>query len=959
VIEIQAAGFPRWKLRTGPDGRPYRDVHQAVGSVAVLSNRRSGTLEVTVEAPGEDPDKQVSPWEAMSGAAVWAGGRIVAVVAEHHRREGLGRLTAARLDRCLRAAAEREDSEHDGSHLADLLGIAAGAVLPDVLPPPLEWLTRSGYQKRVRDLTPEGRLRGRDTELDELAAFCAGDEPYAWWQARSFAGKTALMATFALDPPAGVEVLSFFVTRRAGQRHDSSDFITEVIEQLSAIAGTPAVAPTPSDRTNVYHGLLADVAATVSRSGRRLVLVVDGLDEDRSADAGLPGIASLLPKQPPADLRIIVTSRHRGPVNRRLPQDHPLRRCRRRRLSPSPHASEPTPRRLIHRLEELVGRPLASGGSRRRTAVLVCALIMLVPVGVAVLYHPGPAACPPPVVVRVSVAPGVLPTYRNVAAAYERWTAARNDGCRTASLYIYPASPDRRASSDRPGSAGTGNRSTLGDTGLHPDLWLPGPSATVDDVRSADTGAGRIAEIRPVATTPLLLAVPAGSVGSNEDNPERQGRLPWPQLFEKATQPAGTRITGGVTATGWQVVRPDPTTTLVGRLATTALYAGVPERTAETRQRVERWIEQAQDAGAYPPGDDTALLCRQRELAASNSRPSGAIITTEQMLVQYNLGRPLGTACTAVGPPAANARMVAFYPAETPEIDHLVVRLDWGAPVQDDAVRMAAADFSRWITNGSAGEDALLAQGLRPASSASRLGGGFLDGVYGVRSDWPFGHKRADPTPVAAQSAALDRYDRARRPGLVLIALDASGSMRAATADGRRTRFEIGLDGVRSSLARMGGDDEFALWLFSTAMSPTGTRTVAPIGRLDAARATALEDVRRSVVPTGDTPLYRAIEGGIRTMRAVDRPGPEPLRAVVVLTDGQDTASGAVRPEVPPGARVRVFVIAIGEASCAVPALARVTRGSGGECLTASADNVDRTLTTLFRNLWETGAGHD
>ena len=35
----------------------------------------------------------------MSGAAVWAAGRIVAVVAEHHPSEGTGRLTARRIDR--------------------------------------------------------------------------------------------------------------------------------------------------------------------------------------------------------------------------------------------------------------------------------------------------------------------------------------------------------------------------------------------------------------------------------------------------------------------------------------------------------------------------------------------------------------------------------------------------------------------------------------------------------------------------------------------------------------------------------------------------------------------------------------------------------------------------------------------------------------------------------------------
>ena len=103
VLAVRAVGFPRFKLRNDAAAVPrdepsrYRDSHQADGSIAVLSNRREGTLEVTVRSPERDPDPSVSPWEGMSGAAVWVGDRIVGVIAEHHRAEGLGRLAAARL----------------------------------------------------------------------------------------------------------------------------------------------------------------------------------------------------------------------------------------------------------------------------------------------------------------------------------------------------------------------------------------------------------------------------------------------------------------------------------------------------------------------------------------------------------------------------------------------------------------------------------------------------------------------------------------------------------------------------------------------------------------------------------------------------------------------------------------------------------------------------------------------
>ncbi|MGW0731921.1 trypsin-like peptidase domain-containing protein [Streptomyces sp. NPDC002851] len=125
VIGVHAAGFPLWKRRRRPEGGYFRELHQADGTVAALSNLRTGTLEMTVAAAGADPDPDTSPWAGMSGAAVWAGSRIVGVVAEHHRAEGAGRLTAVRLDHALRRLHDADRAE-----LARLLAIPDPAALP-------------------------------------------------------------------------------------------------------------------------------------------------------------------------------------------------------------------------------------------------------------------------------------------------------------------------------------------------------------------------------------------------------------------------------------------------------------------------------------------------------------------------------------------------------------------------------------------------------------------------------------------------------------------------------------------------------------------------------------------------------------------------------------------------------------------------------------------------------------
>ena len=97
-------GFPRSSLRRDrAEGfqlglTEYRDALHVVGLATPWSNTREGTLAIQVPPPERSDDAERSPWEGMSGAAVWSDGKIVAVVTQHHRSDGLGRLTASRVD---------------------------------------------------------------------------------------------------------------------------------------------------------------------------------------------------------------------------------------------------------------------------------------------------------------------------------------------------------------------------------------------------------------------------------------------------------------------------------------------------------------------------------------------------------------------------------------------------------------------------------------------------------------------------------------------------------------------------------------------------------------------------------------------------------------------------------------------------------------------------------------------
>jgi hypothetical protein len=373
VLECSAMGFPLFKLRDDPapaeGGTPsrYRDSVHAVGTIAVLSNRREGTLEVSVPAPDRDPDPRRSPWGGMSGAAVWSAGRVIGVVAEHHRSDGLGRLAATRVDRWYERLPPTRLCE-----LRDLTGLPATADgLREVVPPTDSELVEAGYLAQVRDLAPE-ELRGREQELAELVRFCAGDEPYLWWRAEPWAGKSALAAWFVVHPPAGVRVVSFFVTRRLAGQADSTAFTEALVEQLAVVADE-AMSTTPSGRDRERILLLDLAARRVGERQERLLLVVDGLDEDEGewAAGGKLSIASLLPRRPAANVRVLVTSRPHPGIPGDVPGDHPLRRCVPRPLEPSPFARDielAATKELMRQLnggevqERILGYIAASGG---------------------------------------------------------------------------------------------------------------------------------------------------------------------------------------------------------------------------------------------------------------------------------------------------------------------------------------------------------------------------------------------------------------------------------------------------------------------------------------------------------------------------------------------------------------------------------------------------------------------
>ncbi|MGW2397380.1 hypothetical protein ACWCYY_12580 [Kitasatospora sp. NPDC001664] len=234
----------------------------------------------------------------------------------------------------------------------------------------------SGYLHQVGDIAA-AEFRGREAELAELAAFCTAEAVAAsyWrWLAPAWAGKSALLAQLVLDPPPGVDIVSFFITSRMAAQNDAAAFCAVVQRQLYELLGEEEPLTTPYTRDEQLRLAIDRAARRCAERGRRLVLVVDGLDEDRGVTAGPEShsIAALLPRVPAHGMRIVVAGRPHPPVPEDVGQAHPLRSTEIDHwLAPSPHAQAVrslAERDLVRLLDggglgrELVGLTVAAGG---------------------------------------------------------------------------------------------------------------------------------------------------------------------------------------------------------------------------------------------------------------------------------------------------------------------------------------------------------------------------------------------------------------------------------------------------------------------------------------------------------------------------------------------------------------------------------------------------------------------
>jgi hypothetical protein len=187
----QAVGYPWFGERKADGGK-----QEAAGEMRVqvpapgqilLSPREDGLLDLHVTiSPPRPPggtNVPISQWAGMSGAPVFASGRLVGVVSEHAPRKGDASVAIVPL------TALEPDSAHSlwGRGVANAaawwqrLGAPLGQEGLVVLPPPDE----APYRATLRELGAAlharmPQLLGREWDLARIATFATGQENYMW-----------------------------------------------------------------------------------------------------------------------------------------------------------------------------------------------------------------------------------------------------------------------------------------------------------------------------------------------------------------------------------------------------------------------------------------------------------------------------------------------------------------------------------------------------------------------------------------------------------------------------------------------------------------------------------------------------------------------------------------------------------------------------------------------------------
>ncbi len=392
----------------------------------------------------------------------------------------------------------------------------------------------------------------------------------------------------------------------------------------------------------------------------------------------------------------------------------------------------------------------------------------------------------------------------------------------------------------------------LADGSASPTLWIPDEMVWVDILDDQGNSSFN-ADCQSIAESPLVIGMwrPVAESLGWPGLP-----LGWLDIGSLAADPnAWAYYSGGEYGDSLRMSHAHPG--LAGSGTSTLLavvQAAQSKNDAVTSEDIAQPIVQA-SVGAFESAvasfnastDDLGQTMSQR-----GPEYLGAAVMYESTVVQYG-----------------NNEIVAIYPLEGTFMATHPACVNQAAEAQEQE---AALLFRDYLLDETAQQMAL-ASGLRPVNESVPLGSP-LDADHGVDPSQP--QNIFDAPSVESVYAIQDLWQSARKPVNLVMLLDTSGSMRGSKIDSMK-------EAAGQFVEQMGDEDTISLIEFYS--QPDLLVNKALIGT----ERERVMQIISNLEPGGDTTLFDAVGDGGAVIGATS--SPEASNVMIVLTDGQDTAS--------------------------------------------------------------------
>ena len=455
---------------------------------------------------------------------------------------------------------------------------------------------------------------------------------------------------------------------------------------------------------------------------------------------------------------------------------------------------------------------------------------------------------------------------------------------------------------------------------FRPTAWSPS-SSLWGRLLNFQADKTYVADSNPsLVRTPLVIAMwesEAKALGW----PRRQ--TSWAEILKMATSSTGWAKYGLPTYGQFRLGHTNPDFSTSGLSAVVAQYYAVTGKHENltpadvSRPNARAAVKQIQQSVVHY-GDTTLFFADQLKL--HGPAYASAVAMEEVTLLDYNRTRPQGA-----------ERLLAEYPSDGTfysDDPYITLNAPWVTPAQ----KQASDAFGAWLVAQI--DPSLAAQyGFRPGDRTLKPVAP-IDQAHGVLPAQPALVLQL-PTPrVLALVKSFWHADR--KPANVELVVDVSGSMQ----EGDRIRQAI--RGLQRFLRELSPRDRVGLLYFNDALHE-GVG-IAPFET----NAPQLRSTVDRLIADGSTALYDATARGVANVEALA--DDSRINAVVVLSDGQDTASKLNLSQLlaklnarsaSEGRQVRIFTIAYGE-DADQSVLERIAVASGGKAFVGDPTQIEK-----------------